>query len=112
MPTYFNNQEESGLAPYIGKVMQPGKEVILDFGTGTKRKMIAYDDSIFMDTAIMMVSLTQYLKPRVKFVTKKVINFKEINSKFIFNCAGLGAGQLNSDEQVLPVLGHLIMLKD
>lgn len=76
----------------MGKVMLPAKEVIVDFGTGTRRKMFAFDDCIFIDTAVFMSSLTDYLKPLVKFVTKKVNNFKEIDSKFIFNCAGLGAG--------------------
>ncbi len=68
VPSYFDNREESGLEPYVGKVMQPAKEVILDFGTGTTRKMIAYDDGIFIDTAVMMTYLTEYLKPHVKFI--------------------------------------------
>ena len=92
--------------------MKPAKEVILDFGTGTRRNMFAYDDSIFIDTAIFMNSLTDFLKPRVKLITKKVRSFKEIDSKFVINCAGLGAGELNSDKSVVPVLGHLIMLKN
>ena len=112
VPSYFDNREESGLEPYVGKVMQPAKEVVLDFGTGTTRKMVAYDDGIFMDTAVMMTSLTDYLKPRVKFVQKKVNQFKDIDSHFVINCAGLGAGALNSDKAVVPVQGHLIMLKD
>lgn len=74
--------------------------------------MVAYDDGIFIDTAIMMTSLTEYLKPYVTFIKKKVNQFNEIESKFVINCAGLGAGVLNSDKAVVPVLGHLIMLKD
>ena len=62
VPSYFENREESGLEPYVGKVMQPAKDVILDFGTGTTRKMVAYDDGIFIDTAVMMINLTAYLK--------------------------------------------------
>ena len=49
--------------------MQAAKDVIVDFGTGTRRKMVAYDDGIFIDTAIFMISLMEYLKPIAKFVT-------------------------------------------
>jgi hypothetical protein len=77
--------------------------VILDFGTGTTREMVAYDDGIFIDTTIMMTSLAAYLKPYAKFVLKKVNHFKEIDNKFVINCAGLGAGILNSDKAVVPV---------
>ena len=78
--------------------MQAAKDVIVDFGTGTRRNMVAYDDGIFIDTAIFMISLMEFLKPIAKFVTKKVNHFKEIDSKFVINCAGLGAGILNSDK--------------
>ena len=78
--------------------MQAAKDVIVDFGTGTRRNMVAYDDGIFIDTAIFMISLMEYLKPIAKFVTDKVNHFKEIDSKFVINCAGLGAGILNSDK--------------
>lgn len=56
VPTYFENREESGLEAYIGIVMQPAKDVILDFGTGTTRKMVSYDDGISIDTAKMMTA--------------------------------------------------------
>lgn len=75
VPSYFDNREESGLEPYVGKVMKPAKDVTVDFGTGTRRDMVVYDDGIFIDTAIMMISLTEYLKPLVKFVTNKVKTF-------------------------------------
>lgn len=110
--TYFENREESGLEPYVGVVMKPSKDVILDFGNGTTRKMVAYDDGIFIDTAIMMSALTDYLRPKVKFVQKKIDNFSEIDSKYIINCTGLGAKELNNDDAMVSIQGHLIMLKD
>lgn len=111
IPTYFRDREESGLEPYVGKVMEPAKDVILDFGNGTTQKMVAYDGGIFMDTGTLMEDLTMYLKSRVKFVQKKINNFSEIKSKYIINCSGLGGKKLNSDQNVIPVQGHLIMLK-
>jgi len=35
VPLYFDNRKESGLEPYVGKVMQPAKEVILDYVEGS-----------------------------------------------------------------------------
>lgn len=113
VPTYFQAREYSGLEPYVGVVMQPAKDVILDFGNGTTRQMVAYDDGIFIDTAVMMEQLSTYLKSKqIRFLTQKIKSFAEINTKYIINCTGLGAGQLNNDQDVVSVQGHLMMLKD
>lgn len=113
VPTYFEDRENSGLEPYVGAVMHPAKDVLLDFGNGTTRKMVVYDDGIFIDTATMMTELTAYLKSKhVVFKKKNIKSFKDINSKYIFNCAGLGAQQLKNDQEMVSVQGHLIMLKD
>jgi hypothetical protein len=112
VPTYFENREESGLEPYVGKVMQPAKDVMLDFGNGTQRRMVSYDDGIFVDTAIMMKSLRDFLTPKVTFVTQKLDKLSDVTSPLVFNCTGLGAFNLNNDLDVAPVQGHLIMLKD
>jgi hypothetical protein len=113
VPTYFENREDSGLEPYVGKVMKPAKDVVLDFGNGTTRNMVSYDDGIFIDTAKMMTGLNTYLKSKkIKFVQKKVNDFSELDGKFIINCSGLGSGSLNKDDKMVSVQGHLIMLKD
>jgi len=112
VPTYFENREDSGLEPYVGKVMQPAKDVMLDFGNGTQRRMVSYDDGIFVDTAIMMKSLRDFLAPKVTYVTQKIDKLSDITSPLVFNCTGLGAFNLNNDAEVAPVQGHLIMLKD
>jgi glycine/D-amino acid oxidase-like deaminating enzyme len=112
VPTYFLRNDQR-LEPYVGKVMQPAKEVIVDFSNGTKREMKVYDDGIFIDTAKMMSGLTKYLKTeKIKFIQKKIKNFHEIDAKYIINCAGLGARELNNDNRMESVQGHLIMLKD
>jgi len=112
VPAYFEDRESSGLEPYVGVVMQPAKDVILDFGNGTRRKMVSYDDGIFIDTAKMMVSLHAFLDSKVNMVTKKIENLSDIPDSLVFNCSGLGAGKLNNDADVVPVQGHLIMLKE
>jgi hypothetical protein len=112
VPTYFENREDSGLEPYVGAVMQPAKDVILDFQNGTVKKMVAYDDGIFMDTGALMVSLKNALENKVHFKHKKINNFSEISEKVIVNCTGNGAKSLNKDNKMVSVQGHLIMLKD
>lgn len=112
VPAYFEDRESSGLEPYVGKVMQPAKDVILDFGNGTQRKMVSYDDGIFIDTAKMMQALHDFLATKVKFEKKKINKLSDVTSSLIFNCSGLGASKLNNDAEVVPVQGHLIMLRD
>ncbi len=113
VPTYFANREDSGLEPYVGKVMQPAKDVILDFGNGTTREMVSYDDGIFIDTSEMMDSLMSYVKnKKIKLINKKITSFDDINTKYIINCSGMGAKELNHDDKMVSIQGHLIMLKD
>lgn len=113
VPTYWENREDSGLEPYVtAGIMQPAREVLLDFGNGTTRKMVSYDDGIFVDTAGMMKALNRYILPKIKVIRKKVINFNEIVDTYIINCAGLGARDLVGDNKVVSIQGHLIMLKN
>ena len=113
VPAYFEDRKSSGLEPYVGTVMKPANDVILDFDNGTKRNMVAYDDAIFIDTPKMMVSLNRYLKHgNVRFVRKSINSFDDVEEKFIFNCSGLGSADLNADGKMVSVQGHLIMLKE
>ena len=117
IPAYFPNREDSGLEPFVGKVMKKAKEVTLDFGNGTQRDMVSYDDGIFMDTVGLMVQMKTYLenssdKATVKFEKRKVTSFDAIEQNIIVNCTGIGSRDLNNDDQLVSVQGHLIMLKD
>ena len=112
VPTYFRDREHSGLEPYVNIVMKPAKDVLLDFNNGTTQKMVAYDDGIFIDTSLLMQELKSHLKDKVIFKRQKISDFSEIKSNFIINCSGIGAIKLNHDEKLVPVQGHLIMLKD
>ncbi|MEN9727620.1 MAG: D-amino acid dehydrogenase [Pseudomonadota bacterium] len=112
LPSYFEDRESSGLEPYVGKVMQPAKDVVLDFGNGTRRNMVVYDDGIFIDTAVMMDSLHAALQGRAKFIKQKVEDIARLEASLVFDCSGLGSRRLNDDPEVVPVQGHLIMLKE
>ena len=112
IPAYFERRTDSGLEPYVGVVMKPAKDVVLDFGNGTRRSMVAYDDGIFMDAAFMMKELREWLGTRVRFEQRKVERFGDLKQTLVFDCAGLGSGRLNGDAEVVSVQGHLVMLKD
>lgn len=112
VPTYFETREESGLEPYVGQVMDPAKDVVLDFQNGTKRIMVAYDDGIFMDTGYLMSSLRAALGNKVTYQQKKINNFSELKENVILNCTGHGAKDLMHDEKVISVQGHLVMLQE
>ncbi len=113
VPSYFNSREDSGLEAYVGRVMRPAKDVILDFGNGTTRKMVAYDDGIFMNTALLMAELHEFSNANnINIVVGKIHSFEELQEQFIFNCSGLGAVELARDTALVPVQGHLIMLKN
>lgn len=113
VPAYFKSTEEASLEPFVGQGIRAAKEVILDFGNGTTQAMIVYDDGIFIDVEKMMLLLTDYLKAHgVTFIQKKVNHFSDINDKIIFNCTGLGANKLTIEPDLIPVQGHLIMLKE
>jgi D-amino-acid oxidase len=112
VPAYFDSREDSGLEPYVGQVMEPAKDVTLDFGNGTTRDMVVYDDGIFMDPGGMMQSLRDYLEGKVTFEQRKVTDFADLPADVVFDCSGLGAKALEGDQEMVSVQGHLIMLKD
>lgn len=112
LPTYFVDLEQSELEVFVGRVMQPAKEVVLDFGTGVTRRMLAYDDSLFIDTGFIMERLTALLKEKIILCQREIQDFSELEQPVVFNCTGIGSSELNSDASLYPVQGHLLMLKD
>jgi hypothetical protein len=43
---------------------------------------------------------------------KKLSCFYEIKSSVIFNCTGMGSGELNSDKDCYPICGHGVIFDD
>lgn len=112
LPVYFESRQDSLLEPYVGVMVEPAKDVILDFGNGTQRKMIVYDDGIYINTYFLMEDLYRLLKDRVKLVKRKIQDINTLTQRIILNCTGIGAKDLVKDGEMVSVQGHLIMLKD
>jgi hypothetical protein len=110
MPIYLKRDDQR-LQAYEGFVMAPPQDVIIDFNNGKQYEMKVYDDGIFIDTNVMMNALSAYLHDKIKRVHKNITSLQEITETCIFNCAGLGAKELNNDDAVIPVQGHLLLLQ-
>lgn len=111
MPIYLK-RHDNRLQAYEDVVMQKPKDVIIDFGNDKTYEMKVYNDGIFMDTGVLMKSLITQLYYKAKWDHKKVTSIAELQEPYIFNCAGLGAKEINKDEAMVSVQGHLIMLED
>jgi FAD dependent oxidoreductase len=112
MPAYFVDRNESGLEPYVGVVMETAKDVLIDFGNGTTHEMVVYDDGIYINPYFFMDALSRYLRSKITFIQKKIHSFAEIPDRFIMDCTGLGARELDADSAMVPVQGHLMLLRD
>lgn len=111
MPIYLK-RDDSRLQAYEGIVMHKPQDVIIDFGNDKTYEMKVYDDGIYMDTSVMMNSLTAFLRDKVRWIQRQLTSLDEVDATCIFNCAGLGAQQLNNDDAMVSVQGHLILLED
>ena len=113
IPAYFETRQESGLEAYVKKnMMKKSRDVVLDFGNGTRRVMVEYSDALFVDVGIWEDLRSYLIQRNVAFKTDTVKNIADIKSKVVINCSGLGAKDLVKDNKMVPVQGHLVMLKD
>ncbi|HSX20993.1 MAG TPA: FAD-dependent oxidoreductase [Gammaproteobacteria bacterium] len=98
---------------FTEKLALRAKDVVLDFGNGIKRPVVAYENSIFIHTDKMLHDLLNYLQGNGVNCKQQTINaFTDLSDRFIINCTGLGAKKLNNDDNLISVQGHLIMLLD
>jgi len=111
MPIYLKRYD-TRLKTYEGIVMNEPQDVIIDFDNGKHYEMKVYDDGIFMNTNAIMQALTIFLKDKVHWVQQHITAFDEIDASYIFNCSGLGAKNLNQDNAMISVQGHLMLLKN
>ena len=48
----------------------------------------------------------------VTILNKTVSNLEELEADFIINCSGIGARDLVSDENIFPISGHVLRVKN
>lgn len=94
-------------------LLPPPEEVTLDFGNGVLHPEYAKYMTYFMNTTVLMRQTTAEVKRLgIPIEMREVKSYDEVKEAIVFNCAGLGARELNQDDKMIPVRGHLIMLKE
>jgi D-amino-acid oxidase len=115
VPAYFANRDSSDLEACVqAGVLEPAKDVIVDFQNGMRKEIVVYDDSVFIETYCMMAKLRAFLENKgITFVQQEVSDLSEISHRTIFNCAGLRGSALAKEDQKSMICrrGHLLVLQ-
>lgn len=110
--SYFDSRAHSGLESLVAQqLIAPARDVLLDFGNGTQRPMVAYAEGLFLDVDTLIYQLHRYLSSHIQIVQTHIQDFGQLTDNFIINCSGMGAKELCNDDNVFSVQGHLILLK-
>ncbi len=114
MPVYCSIDTDAGVEDLEARGMIPPRQYVsLDFGSGVIHSDYVKYMTYFMNTTTLMRQLQEELK-RLEVGTEiqKVTSFNDIAEEVIFNCSGLGGRELNTDEAMIAVRGHLITLNE
>ncbi len=114
MPVYCSQETEAGVEELEAQGLIPKKEfVTLNFGNGVTHPGYVKYMTYFMDTTSLMRQLWAEVDALgIPVEDKAITSFDEIEEEIIFNCSGLGARELNQDNTMISVRGHLIMLNE
>lgn len=114
LPLYCSQETQPGIEDLELRGLIPSRDrVTLDFGNGVKHENFLRYMSYYMDTSALMHQLTAEVRRLgIEIDIKEIRSFDEIDEQILFNCSGLGAKELNRDDLLIPVRGHLIMLNE
>jgi D-amino-acid oxidase len=114
LPVYCSEDTEAGVEGLEKKgVIPPREYVSIDFGNGVVHRNFVKFVTFFMDTTRIMLQLQREVKRLgIPIEEKEIKAFSEVPETVIFNCTGLGAKQLNHDDQLIAVRGHLMTLNE
>ena len=114
MPVYCSIDTDAGVEDLETRGMIPPREYVsLDFGNGVIHHDYVKYMTYFMNTTTLMRQLTtEVQRLGINVELKEVKSFDDIVEEIVFNCSGLGGRELNSDENMIPVRGHLVTLND
>lgn len=114
LPTYCKTGSDASLCgEYLSKAgcLPPGEPVTLDFGTIQHDNFLRYYNYHIQTTNVMRQLMAEVQKLGIPIEYKELQTFGQLHEPVIFNCSGLGAMELNNDNGMVPLRGHLIMLK-
>lgn len=113
LPVYCSRDTESGVE-YLEKngLIPKVETVTLDFGEGVQHKGFLKYMTFFINGSLMMHCLLDVVQGyNIPIKVKAVKSFDELSETTIFNCTGMGSKELNGDNTLTAVKGHLITLK-
>lgn len=112
LPVYCSQDTHAGVEELEEQGNIPPKEVVdIDFGNGVVHRNFAKFKTYFFDVTSLMQDLHKETnRLGIPLEMKKIESFNDVEEEVIFNCTGLGGGDLANDLKMIPVRGHLIML--
>ncbi len=112
LPVYCSEDTESGVEDLEKNGFIPQREyVTLDFGNGVTHPHFVKYITYFMDTTRIMLQLRAEVdRLKIPVEEKEITAFDQVSEEIVFNCTGLGAKDLNNDDQMIAVRGHLVNL--
>jgi hypothetical protein len=114
LPVYGGSNQESGVeALEARELIPPSEEVTLDFGNGVRHEHFIKHMTYFMDTTKLMKELAaEVARLGIPIEMETIHSFDDVREEVIFDCSGLGGKELNQDDLMIPVRGHLVFLND
>ncbi len=114
LPLYCSPDNHSGVEYIEEKGLIPPREIVdIDFQNGTVHRNFKKFMTYFFNVTTFMKDLHQEVSRLAIPITLETIeSFDEINEEVVFNCAGIGGGKLASDDTLVPVRGHLLILNE
>lgn len=112
LPVYCSLDTHAGVEELEEKGMIPPREVVdIDFGNGVIHRNFNKFMTYFFDVTTLMQDLhKEVARLEIPIEMRKIENFDGVVEEVIFNCTGLGGGDLAQDMKMIPVRGHLFLL--
>ncbi len=112
MPVYCSEKTGSGVEDLEAKgLIPPRRAVTLDFGNGVQHEHFNEFWTYFLNTSRLMHQLlAEAERLGIPIEHKTVQSFTDLEEPVLFNCTGLGGRELNLDQEMISVRGHLITL--
>jgi D-amino-acid oxidase len=114
LPVYCSQDTHAGVEELEEQGLIPPREIVdLDFGNGVIRHDFVKFMTYFFDVTTLMRELhAEVARLGIPIEMGKVETFDDVSENLVFNCTGLGGGDLAKDFKMIPVRGHLFMLNE
>ena len=114
LPVYSSEETHAGVEELEEQGLIPPREVVdVDFGNGVVHRNYNKFMTYFFDVTTLMQDLhKETARLGIPIDLKKIDQFDDVAEEIVFNCSGLGGGDLAHDFKMIPVRGHLAMLSE